>query len=87
MQAELQDSVKELAKTRKKYQETETMAQAVRDKAEQDAKYVQYMQTYTLSVQSQIPPTALWRSERIRWVRNLGTIPPSLSEGKGKLLP
>lgn len=40
VQAELQDSVKELAKTRKKYQETETMAQAVRDKAEQDAKYV-----------------------------------------------
>ncbi|XP_045062895.1 F-BAR and double SH3 domains protein 2-like isoform X1 [Coregonus clupeaformis] len=38
VQAELQDSVKELAKTRKKYQETETMAQAVRDKAEQDAK-------------------------------------------------
>lgn len=59
MQAELQDSVKELAKTRKKYQETETMAQAVRDKAEQDAKYVQYMQTYTLYVQSQIPPYSL----------------------------
>ncbi|XP_038833289.1 F-BAR and double SH3 domains protein 2-like [Salvelinus namaycush] len=38
VQAELQDSVKELAKTRKKYQETETMAQAVRDKVEQDAK-------------------------------------------------
>ncbi|XP_023823825.1 F-BAR and double SH3 domains protein 2-like isoform X2 [Salvelinus sp. IW2-2015] len=38
VQAELQNSVKELAKTRKKYQETETMAQAVRDKAEQDAK-------------------------------------------------
>ncbi|XP_010869103.2 F-BAR and double SH3 domains protein 2 isoform X1 [Esox lucius] len=38
VQAELQDSVKELAKTKKKYQEAETMAQAVRDKAEQDAK-------------------------------------------------
>ncbi|KAL0994640.1 hypothetical protein UPYG_G00125230 [Umbra pygmaea] len=38
VQAELQDSVKELAKTRKKYQETQTMAQAVREKAEQDAK-------------------------------------------------
>uniref|UniRef100_A0A4W5Q944 FCH and double SH3 domains 2 n=1 Tax=Hucho hucho TaxID=62062 RepID=A0A4W5Q944_9TELE len=67
VQAELQDSVKELAKTRKKYQETEAMAQAVRDKAEQDAKYEQYMQTYTLYVQSQPPPhpptTALWKSE------------------------
>lgn len=39
VQAELQDSVKELTKSRKKYQEAETMAQAVREKAEQDAKY------------------------------------------------
>lgn len=38
-QAELQDSVKELTKSRKKYQEAETMAQAVREKAELDAKY------------------------------------------------
>uniref|UniRef100_A0A3Q1EEY7 FCH and double SH3 domains 2 n=1 Tax=Acanthochromis polyacanthus TaxID=80966 RepID=A0A3Q1EEY7_9TELE len=38
VQAELQDSVKELTKSRKKYQEAETMAQAVRDKAELDAK-------------------------------------------------
>ncbi|XP_041657938.1 F-BAR and double SH3 domains protein 2-like [Cheilinus undulatus] len=38
VQAELQDSVKELTKTRKKYQEAETMAQAVREKAELDAK-------------------------------------------------
>lgn len=38
-QAELQDSVKELTKSRKKYLEAETMAQAVREKAEQDAKY------------------------------------------------
>lgn len=39
VQAELQDSVKELSKSRKKYQEAETMAQAVREKAELDAKY------------------------------------------------
>ncbi|KAJ4923728.1 hypothetical protein JOQ06_014007, partial [Pogonophryne albipinna] len=38
VQAELQDSVKELTKSRKKYQEAETMAQAVREKAELDAK-------------------------------------------------
>ncbi|XP_041863770.1 F-BAR and double SH3 domains protein 2-like [Melanotaenia boesemani] len=38
VQAELQESVKELTKTRKKYQEAETMAQAVREKAELDAK-------------------------------------------------
>ncbi|CAK6964545.1 F-BAR and double SH3 domains protein 2-like isoform X1 [Scomber scombrus] len=38
VQAELQDSVKDLTKTRKKYQEAETMAQAVREKAELDAK-------------------------------------------------
>uniref|UniRef100_G3QCG3 FCH and double SH3 domains 2 n=1 Tax=Gasterosteus aculeatus aculeatus TaxID=481459 RepID=G3QCG3_GASAC len=38
VQAELQESVKELTKSRKKYQEAETMAQAVREKAEQDAK-------------------------------------------------
>ncbi|XP_037604896.1 F-BAR and double SH3 domains protein 2-like [Sebastes umbrosus] len=38
VQAELQESVKELTKSRKKYQEAETMAQAVRDKAELDAK-------------------------------------------------
>ncbi|XP_078142768.1 F-BAR and double SH3 domains protein 2-like [Centroberyx gerrardi] len=38
VQAELQESVKELTKSRKKYQETETMAQAVREKAELDAK-------------------------------------------------
>ncbi|CAJ1063390.1 F-BAR and double SH3 domains protein 2-like [Xyrichtys novacula] len=38
VQAELQDSVKELSKSRKKYQEAETMAQAVREKAELDAK-------------------------------------------------
>ncbi|XP_034033571.1 F-BAR and double SH3 domains protein 2-like [Thalassophryne amazonica] len=38
VQAELQDSVKELTKSRKKYQEAETMAQAVREKAELEAK-------------------------------------------------
>ncbi|XP_054481967.1 F-BAR and double SH3 domains protein 2-like [Anoplopoma fimbria] len=38
VQAELQESVKELTKSRKKYQEAETMAQAVREKAELDAK-------------------------------------------------
>ncbi|XP_076017456.1 F-BAR and double SH3 domains protein 2-like isoform X2 [Genypterus blacodes] len=38
VQAELQDSVKELTKSRKKYQETETMAHAIREKAELDAK-------------------------------------------------
>lgn len=38
IQAELQESVKELTKSRKKYQEAETMAQAVRDKAELEAK-------------------------------------------------
>lgn len=39
IQAELQDSVKELSKSRKKYQEAETMAQAVREKTELEAKY------------------------------------------------
>uniref|UniRef100_A0A3Q1JLA0 FCH and double SH3 domains 2 n=1 Tax=Anabas testudineus TaxID=64144 RepID=A0A3Q1JLA0_ANATE len=39
VQAELQESVKELTKSRKKYQEAETMAQAVREKAELDAKF------------------------------------------------
>ncbi|XP_034405709.1 F-BAR and double SH3 domains protein 2-like isoform X1 [Cyclopterus lumpus] len=38
VQAEVQESVKELTKSRKKYQEAETMAQAVREKAELDAK-------------------------------------------------
>uniref|UniRef100_A0A3B3I6L8 Uncharacterized protein n=1 Tax=Oryzias latipes TaxID=8090 RepID=A0A3B3I6L8_ORYLA len=38
VQAELQESVKELTKSRKKYQEAELMAQAVRDKAELEAK-------------------------------------------------
>ncbi|XP_038564174.1 F-BAR and double SH3 domains protein 2-like [Micropterus salmoides] len=38
VQAELQESVKELTKSRKKYQDAETMAQAVREKAELDAK-------------------------------------------------
>uniref|UniRef100_A0A7N8YCB2 F-BAR and double SH3 domains protein 2-like n=1 Tax=Mastacembelus armatus TaxID=205130 RepID=A0A7N8YCB2_9TELE len=38
VQAELQESVKELTKSRKKYLEAETMAQAVREKAELDAK-------------------------------------------------
>ncbi|XP_062308986.1 F-BAR and double SH3 domains protein 2-like [Osmerus eperlanus] len=38
VQAEFQESVKDLTKTRKKYQETETMAQAVREKAELEAK-------------------------------------------------
>lgn len=38
VQAELQDSVKDLTKSRKKYQECEVLAQAVRDKAELDAK-------------------------------------------------
>ncbi|XP_043996784.1 F-BAR and double SH3 domains protein 2-like isoform X2 [Gambusia affinis] len=38
IQAELQDSVKELSKSRKKYQEAETMAQAVREKTEFEAK-------------------------------------------------
>ncbi|MEQ2212445.1 hypothetical protein XENOCAPTIV_030818 [Xenoophorus captivus] len=39
IQAELQDSVKELTKSRKKYQEAETMAQAVREKTEFETKY------------------------------------------------
>ncbi|KAG7279251.1 hypothetical protein CRUP_010867 [Coryphaenoides rupestris] len=38
VQAELQESVKELTKSRKKYQETEVLAQAVREKAELEAK-------------------------------------------------
>ncbi|KAM9846718.1 F-BAR and double SH3 domains protein 2-like [Aulostomus maculatus] len=38
VQAELQGSVKDLTKSRKKYQEAEAMAQAVREKAELDAK-------------------------------------------------
>ncbi|MEQ2157673.1 hypothetical protein GOODEAATRI_004029, partial [Goodea atripinnis] len=41
IQAELQDSVKELTKSRKKYQEAETMAQAVREKTEFETKYSQ----------------------------------------------
>uniref|UniRef100_A0A8C6KXI0 FCH and double SH3 domains 2 n=1 Tax=Nothobranchius furzeri TaxID=105023 RepID=A0A8C6KXI0_NOTFU len=38
IQAELQDSVKELTKSRKKYQEAEMMAQAVREKTELETK-------------------------------------------------
>lgn len=38
VQADLQESVKDLTKCRKKYQESEAMAQAVREKAELDAK-------------------------------------------------
>ncbi|XP_068186721.1 F-BAR and double SH3 domains protein 2-like isoform X3 [Antennarius striatus] len=38
VQAELQQSMKELTKSRKKYQEAESTAQAVREKAELDAK-------------------------------------------------
>uniref|UniRef100_A0A1A7YIY6 FCH and double SH3 domains 2 n=1 Tax=Iconisemion striatum TaxID=60296 RepID=A0A1A7YIY6_9TELE len=38
IQAELQDSVKELTKSRKKYQEAELMAQAVREKTELETK-------------------------------------------------
>ncbi|TNM85256.1 hypothetical protein fugu_009434 [Takifugu bimaculatus] len=38
VQAELQDSIKEVMKSRKKYQEAETMAQAVREKADMDAR-------------------------------------------------
>lgn len=37
-QAELQESVKEVMKSRKKYQEAETVAQAIREKAEVDAR-------------------------------------------------
>ena len=39
VQAGLQESVKDLSKSRKKYQETEVLAQAVREKAELEAKY------------------------------------------------
>lgn len=38
IQAELQDTVKDLTKSRKKYQEAEQMAQAVREKADMEAK-------------------------------------------------
>ncbi|XP_037126128.1 F-BAR and double SH3 domains protein 2-like isoform X3 [Syngnathus acus] len=38
IQAELQDSVRELSKSRKKYREAESVAQAVREKAELEAK-------------------------------------------------
>ncbi|CAL9685153.1 unnamed protein product [Knipowitschia caucasica] len=38
IQAELQQSVKELSKSRKKYQDAQSMAQAARDKAELEAK-------------------------------------------------
>ncbi|XP_017563244.1 F-BAR and double SH3 domains protein 2 [Pygocentrus nattereri] len=38
VQAELQDTVKDLTKSRKKYQEAEQMAQAVREKADMEAK-------------------------------------------------
>lgn len=59
-QAELQDSVKELTKSRKKYQEAETMAQAVREKAELDAKYelldyIIHTQVYKQMVQLLLP--------------------------------
>nr|XP_013808486.1 PREDICTED: F-BAR and double SH3 domains protein 2-like [Apteryx mantelli mantelli] len=40
IQAELQETVKDLAKGKKKYFETEQMAQAVREKADIEAKYV-----------------------------------------------
>ncbi|KAI4877841.1 hypothetical protein NFI96_021787 [Prochilodus magdalenae] len=43
IQAELQDSVKDLAKSKKKYFELEQMAQAVREKADIEAKYVVYL--------------------------------------------
>ena len=39
VQAGLQESVKDLSKSRKKYQETEVLAQAAREKAELEAKY------------------------------------------------
>ncbi|XP_062869802.1 F-BAR and double SH3 domains protein 2 [Trichomycterus rosablanca] len=38
IQAELQDTVKDVTKSRKKYQEAEQMAQAVREKADMEAK-------------------------------------------------
>lgn len=61
-QAELQDSVKELTKSRKKYQEAETMAQAVREKAELDAKYdpVHYFRPAHLRVRHVTPPRLSW---------------------------
>lgn len=40
IQAELQETVKDLAKGKKKYFETEQMAHAVREKADIEAKYV-----------------------------------------------
>lgn len=40
IQAELQETVKDLAKGKKKYFEMEQMAQAVREKADIEAKYV-----------------------------------------------
>lgn len=40
IQTELQETVKDLAKGKKKYFETEQMAQAVREKADIEAKYV-----------------------------------------------
>ncbi|OCT55638.1 hypothetical protein XELAEV_18000321mg [Xenopus laevis] len=40
IQAELQETVKDLAKAKKKYYEAEQMAHAMREKADIDAKYV-----------------------------------------------
>lgn len=40
IQTELQETVKDLAKGKKKYFETEQMAHAVREKADIEAKYV-----------------------------------------------
>lgn len=40
IQSELQDTVKDLAKSKKKYFETEQMAHTVREKADIEAKYV-----------------------------------------------
>lgn len=39
-QADLQVTIRDLTKTRKTYQEAEQTAQAVREKAEMEAKYV-----------------------------------------------
>lgn len=70
VQAELQESIKEVMKSRKRYQEAQTMAQALRDKAELDARYIQLINKAHLSGRSAAPVfltvlLPLWDIERI----------------------
>ncbi|KAK1800773.1 hypothetical protein P4O66_005959, partial [Electrophorus voltai] len=57
IQAELQDTVKDLTKSRKQYQETEQMAQAVREKADMEAKYVCHTHSFYPDMSSALLPS------------------------------